>query len=1552
MPDERTHVLDERSARHLHPVGPAPAADEASAPARLLLLQQQAGNRAVAQLLTRRPRLVIARLQEAPGADAEAAFNPGSIVHDLRRAIDQSDISDDWVQSGMAMRPTTRKVDAPQVIRVLDGLTPQQVRRVDELYEAEEKTTLRNDLLGPGQSDSQSNLKRDARVRIAALLEGTGGAPPGQTPESRFEAVAAELHQLLDDDLNETERERVMALLRRPVDEIAGIDRHYQELYGRGPGKDLEMRLEGRQLERVTKLRGGDRAGADALAIEDKRQAIDALEKPTASGVYGDIDRARYEKQRQKLVDGITAITDQNRVEALADKANTGKTADEAVNERLRSIMQTPSRGAGGTLGDDLARSLEGTAAARLVVEMTDGSMVAAAAQRLVEMEERGTTRSVKIAELLRGLRDQAEHDLMANVAKLSAADKAALQADPIGKKEELVADQARRYVAEFVRRYDEQLKPWYGRPWATIVASADSENEEMLNALVAGGGQMAPVDELRFAIRKKDGGKIAAVLRGERTQERVLALEQQYEHKFGTSVRDTVFGPLGAKAAMGTGYSTAIVRGREASLIEEALQTPGKDELGHQQEAEWIAEGGRREVSVTKDNSGITGSLREIGDDPETEVLMDESAAQLRTLQQAYKDAAADPRLQKAILAEMKKVRATLTGDAAAYEEENAQIRAQIRSAVSMAVQIAMVVALPGVGAGLSGFIATTALNIGATVASNAIIYGDEYSLSMFYDDVVGGGLGALGGKLGEDFAKLAAGQIVGTTAEGVSKAIADAGKTTRLMRQGGEAIELSGRSTFAIKALVEGSNIAGSTAGTSLATGHDGFTSEALLQAFLMNRLGGLRGEGGAAPAAGEPPRPAGEGPAPPPPHEGVAGAPPPHEPAPAVPSGEPTARPVEEGGHAPAAEGARMPEAPAGGASGAAGPSPASERLESRSMVRAMEQLASHWPGMGEAGRRAALTDIANQVLTARDVPNVRVVAEAAGPGNEGFFDFKTWTVSVDPALLNTPSMPPDLVAHMSELARHESEHVLQWWSMAKLRASRVGEASAIAAEMHIPEDIAEHARQAVDRDGMSPAEQAAAQVWWDSVYDPASTRDANLDQRKAHREQLDKLDAEIKEERGKGQKPSREKLHQRDELREIVAGFDEIYRGLPEERVAYERGGATGEEARLMELELQVDLADVAVKHASDDMRAAEDAYLGQIAAGKQPDPALASDHAKQVERLKALQERADMAREQRDAAAASIEARDAQPAVAAAPAGAAAAPAGGAPQPAAAAREAPRMAAGSRRQQAAAPNPVTARLEQVRTRLEERGLTVEHLGLGTQLELQDRLGRAHDPEDALAGVERLADEVAAHVDSSLDVRSVYDQESGRFADREATDPFGEVKRRTYGERPPPRPDGSIDRAATQRWMREHGLGEPLELGEAARFGPLDELGRATGIVAELRPGEHEGGTEAVHEPHGYGGREENHAMGHLLANQLGGPGQDPRNIALLYHDGANTPDMRNLEMAVARAVRDGETVTYEVRVLYDGDGHLPTGIQLRAEGDGGFLISTVVRNVGR
>ena len=162
----------------------------------------------------------------------------------------------------------------------------------------------------------------------------------------------------------------------------------------------------------------------------------------------------------------------------------------------------------------------------------------------------------------------------------------------------------------------------------------------------------------------------------------------------------------------------------------------------------------------------------------------------------------------------------------------------------------------------------------------------------------------------------------------------------------------------------------------------------------------------------------------------------------------------------------------------------------------MWRGMEQVASEWPGMTDPGRRARLADVANPLLAARDIPSVTVVKDPPqSAGNQAEFDYKQWAIRIDPALLQQASLDPKAVAQLTELVRHEAEHALQWWSMARMRASQGADPAQIIAEMHgLDPQAAQHAYDTVKRDGMSKAEQAAAQVWWDSVYSPTSSRNA--------------------------------------------------------------------------------------------------------------------------------------------------------------------------------------------------------------------------------------------------------------------------------------------------------------------------------------------------------------------------------------------------------------------------------------------------------------------------
>ena len=301
---DRLRLTDIEPAEPAHPpahdagvLAPAPPA------AQILLLQRQAGNQAVARMLGARaaPRAVARVTQTAvltavgsgggsdagpPGAltaDPDADFNPWSIVHDLRRAIDQAEISE-WDPESKVMRPTKRKVDAGLVMRVLDGLTADQVARVKRIYETQEKTTLENDLFEGGQSNAQSSLKPDQRARIKVLLEGTAQKAGGGASENRLEALAIELHELLAGSLDEAKRERVMTIHRRPAAENSAIEAAYERRYQHGIDEDQSRKLGALHYNRAVQLRMGNVAKADALAIEEKRRKLDELQEKRETG--------------------------------------------------------------------------------------------------------------------------------------------------------------------------------------------------------------------------------------------------------------------------------------------------------------------------------------------------------------------------------------------------------------------------------------------------------------------------------------------------------------------------------------------------------------------------------------------------------------------------------------------------------------------------------------------------------------------------------------------------------------------------------------------------------------------------------------------------------------------------------------------------------------------------------------------------------------------------------------------------------------------------------------------------------------------------------------------------------------------------------------------------------------------------------------------------------------------------------------------------------------------------------------------------------------------
>ena len=87
----------------------------------------------------------------------------------------------------------------------------------------------------------------------------------------------------------------------------------------------------------------------------------------------------------------------------------------------------------------------------------------------------------------------------------------------------------------------------------------------------------------------------------------------------------------------------------------------------------------------------------------------------------------------------------------------------------------------------------------------------------------------------------------------------------------------------------------------------------------------------------------------------------------------------------------------------------------------------------------------------------------------------------------------------------------------------------------------------------------------------------------------------------------------------------------------------------------------------------------------------------------------------------------------------------------------------------------------------------------------------------------------------------------------------------------------------------------------------------------------------------------------HARGHLLGSQLGGSGDDSRNLVTLYQNPTNHPVMSGFERQVRKAVQNGETVVYTSTPIYKNNNLLPSGITLSAQGSGGFNLNVTVIN---
>ncbi|WP_373421616.1 DNA/RNA non-specific endonuclease [Erwinia billingiae] len=142
-------------------------------------------------------------------------------------------------------------------------------------------------------------------------------------------------------------------------------------------------------------------------------------------------------------------------------------------------------------------------------------------------------------------------------------------------------------------------------------------------------------------------------------------------------------------------------------------------------------------------------------------------------------------------------------------------------------------------------------------------------------------------------------------------------------------------------------------------------------------------------------------------------------------------------------------------------------------------------------------------------------------------------------------------------------------------------------------------------------------------------------------------------------------------------------------------------------------------------------------------------------------------------------------------------------------------------------------------------------------------------------------------------------------------------------------------------------------DPLGLSKCnIHYGELDHLGRPTGVRARLDASDINTGTHAnptIQPPGFITGAGSNRARGHLLGRQLGGSGDDPRNLITIQHRPVNTPNMSGVEGRIRKALENGEVIDISVTPIYKGPSRIPAGITINTEGNGGFFESLTLLN---
>lgn len=143
---------------------------------------------------------------------------------------------------------------------------------------------------------------------------------------------------------------------------------------------------------------------------------------------------------------------------------------------------------------------------------------------------------------------------------------------------------------------------------------------------------------------------------------------------------------------------------------------------------------------------------------------------------------------------------------------------------------------------------------------------------------------------------------------------------------------------------------------------------------------------------------------------------------------------------------------------------------------------------WAAMSSDDRAQAILNKVNDQATAAGFPVMGKIVHAMDPQTYGQFDFTTWSIEVNQALVSLPTLTEAQATDLADTMYHEGRHGEQWYRMAQLLAGQGRTAAEIATQMGIQPNIAALAKA----DPIAPGSMEAliADGWFQSVYGAGS------------------------------------------------------------------------------------------------------------------------------------------------------------------------------------------------------------------------------------------------------------------------------------------------------------------------------------------------------------------------------------------------------------------------------------------------------------------------------